>query len=241
VYYRLNGPGLLVLHELPGFTPQYVAFCNRLYLDGFSPIMPVLFGEPCQRYDLLGYPRSLLNRDFRLYASRQSHPITHWLRNLAEALPRVIPNLPGPETIGVIGMCLTGILPLALLDQPRIVAPVLSQPAIPIPWMWPWPCIPSGERELGLSDSELKHARTRLIKEDMDVLVFRFGEDCLSPQARYNRLQEELGNHFLGHIITSATKADHALFTDRYCDQDRHPTKQAYLTLTSFLHKRLRQ
>ena len=46
VYYRrTGGPGVVLMHEIPGITPQVAALGTRLADAGFSVAMPSLFGE----------------------------------------------------------------------------------------------------------------------------------------------------------------------------------------------------
>ena len=45
--YRLgSGPGVVVMHEIPGITPQVAAFARRVADAGFSVALPHLFGTP---------------------------------------------------------------------------------------------------------------------------------------------------------------------------------------------------
>ncbi len=48
VYRRGTGPGVVVMHEIPGITPQVARF-GRIVADaGFTVFMPSLFGTPRQ-------------------------------------------------------------------------------------------------------------------------------------------------------------------------------------------------
>ena len=51
-YRRGTGPGVIVVHEIPGITPKVEAFANEVVDAGFTVVMPSLLGTP-------GVPQSL--------------------------------------------------------------------------------------------------------------------------------------------------------------------------------------
>ena len=46
VYRRGTGPGVVIIHEIPGITPKVTAFANEVVAAGFTVVMPSLVGEP---------------------------------------------------------------------------------------------------------------------------------------------------------------------------------------------------
>ena len=48
VYRRGSGPGVVVMHEIPGITPQVAEFGRRVADAGFTAYLPHLFGTPGQ-------------------------------------------------------------------------------------------------------------------------------------------------------------------------------------------------
>ena len=46
LYRRGSGPGIVVMHEVPGITPQVAHFAERIADAGFSVVVPDLFGTP---------------------------------------------------------------------------------------------------------------------------------------------------------------------------------------------------
>ena len=46
IYTKGSGPGVIVIHQLPGITPDVVAFGDEVVAAGFTVVMPVLFGNP---------------------------------------------------------------------------------------------------------------------------------------------------------------------------------------------------
>ena len=45
-YRKGTGPGVVVIHEIPGMTPGVIAFGDEVASAGFTVVMPHLFGEP---------------------------------------------------------------------------------------------------------------------------------------------------------------------------------------------------
>ncbi len=43
-YRKGDGPGVIVIHEIPGITPQVQAFAEEVVAQGHTVVMPHLFG-----------------------------------------------------------------------------------------------------------------------------------------------------------------------------------------------------
>src|SRR5262249_54940106 len=129
---RGSGPGVVVLHELPGIIPQVAAFAERVAGAEMTAVLPVMFGTPGKPlsagYLLSQLARLCIRREFHCFAKRLSSPIAEWLR----ALCRKVHQECGGPGVGVVGMCLTGGLALSLTVDPVVLAPVLSQPSLPL-------------------------------------------------------------------------------------------------------------
>jgi dienelactone hydrolase len=107
----------------------------------------------------------------------------------------------GGPGVGVVGMCLTGGFALAMMVDPVVLAPVLSQPSLPAVV----PGLAANKRDLGISDADLAAVRHRVADEDgLCVLGLRFTGDPLVPAARFERLRQELGDGFVGVEIDSS-------------------------------------
>lgn len=132
VYRAGSGPGVLLMHEIPGITPPVIRLARALCDAGFTVAMPHLFGTPGKPWSLpytwASLAKVCVRREFRVLASERSSPITRWLRALAGALDREL----GGGGIGALGLCLTGNFALALMLDDAVVAPVLAQPSLPL-------------------------------------------------------------------------------------------------------------
>ncbi|MCB9671229.1 MAG: dienelactone hydrolase family protein [Alphaproteobacteria bacterium] len=183
-----EGPGVLLIHEIPGLHPEVVRFGRRLVDEGFTVWMPVLFGDTGRPvtpgYDVREVCRACVSRAFTVWRAGVRSPITDDLRDLARQLSEATG---GP--VGAVGMCLTGGFALALVVDPWVTAPVLSQPSVPF-GLFPWQ-----RRDLGIDASTLARVKER-VEEGVCVLGLRFTGDPLVPSARFERLRQELGDGF---------------------------------------------
>ena len=136
-------------------------------------------------------------------------------------------------------MCLTGGFALAMCVDPSVVAPVLSQPSLPLP------IGSSRARALGLSDADL-HVVKRRLDDDLCVMGLRFSADKKSPAARFERLHQELGENFIGVEIDSSPDnpwgirpGAHSVLTEDLVDEPGSPTKAALDAVLDFFATRL--
>ena len=76
VYRRGSGPGVVVIHEIPGITPEVARFGRRVADDGFTAFLPHLFGTPgkpfSNAYVLSQMARACVSREFAVLARRSS-------------------------------------------------------------------------------------------------------------------------------------------------------------------------
>jgi dienelactone hydrolase len=239
--YRLgHGRAVLVLSEVPGITPPTIALCERLARAGYRVVLPHLFGrvgQPATGKALAStFAQLCISREFSLFARRESSPITEWLR----ALARFEHAQNGGPGVGVIGMCITGGFALAMAVEPAVMAPVLSQPTLPVG------ITPLHARSLGMSEEEVACVRARVSREDLTVLGLRFSHDKLSPAARFKTLERLLGTNFVAVELDSSTgnphgfrSAAHCVLTEEFVDAPGHPTKQAFDSVLGLFARKL--
>ena len=128
-----TGPAVIVIHEVPGITPDVAAFARRVVDRGYSVRLPSLFGTPGKPMTA-GYAiRSMLHgcvaREFVTFALDRTSPVIGWLRRLAADAHAEC----GGPGVGAVGMCFTGGFALAMAVDETVLAPVLSQPSLPFP------------------------------------------------------------------------------------------------------------
>lgn len=187
-YRRGTGPGVIVIHEIPGMTPEVIAFAQEVVDAGFTVVMPRLFGDPGRPLSV-GYaasvvPKVCVSKEFTTFATGRTSPIAGWLRALSRSLHE---ELDGPG-VGVVGMCFTGGFALAMMVDASVAAPVLAQPSLPFP---------VGARrgaDLGLSPADLKAVKARAAA-GCPVLGLQYEGDK-STGTRFATLRRELGTAF---------------------------------------------
>lgn len=236
VYRRGTGPAVIVIHEIPGLHPLVIRFADRIADAGMTVFLPSLFGTP-------GRPVSVpysagvvlgnlcIRREFFAWATDRSSPIVDWLRALARHAHAEC----GGRGVGAVGMCFTGGFALAMMTEPAVVAPVLSQPSLPLP------VGAARGRSLGLSDDELACAKRRLDDEDLKVIGLRFRGDALVPDARFASYRDALGDRFEAIEIDPADAQPdwrmraHSVLTIHLRDDDPDgPTKRAEQRVIAF-------
>lgn len=189
VYRKGDGPGVIVMHEIPGLTPKVLAFAQEVVDAGFTVLLPSLFGTP-DRPMSGGYVLSTVSRlcvrgEFNKLALRRTSPIADWLRALARSLHE---ELGGPG-VGALGMCFTGGFALAMMADAPIAAPVLAQPSLP------FPVGAARGADLNLSPKDLAAVKAKAA-DGCPVLGLRFVDDAAVGK-RFDTLRQELGDKFI--------------------------------------------
>ncbi len=188
-YRKGSGPGVIVIHEIPGLTPPMIAFGEEVVAAGFTVVMPHLFGKPEEAKNLGSIARSMgqicVRKEFTMLATGVTSPIAGWLRSLARELHA---ELGGPG-VGAIGMCFTGGFALAMMVDTSVVAPVLAQPSTP------FAVSPRRSRDLNLSPADLTTVKERATTGCV-VLGLRYKDDRMVGK-RFETLTRELGDAFI--------------------------------------------
>jgi len=239
VYRRGQGPGVVIMPEIPGITPQVAAFAERVAAEGLTVFVVDLFGTPGRPISALyagaEIVKACISREFSVLAANASSPVVDWLR----ALCRQVHAELGGKGVGAIGMCLTGNFALALMVDPAVAAPVLSQPSLPFPF--------GAERRAGLhlSPADLDRVKER-VAGGCPVLGMRFTGDPVVPPERFAHLRRELGAGFEGIEIDSSPgnphgipRTAHSVVTTDLVDEAGHPTQAALHRVLAFFKERL--
>jgi dienelactone hydrolase len=164
--------------------------------------------------------------------------VTQWLR----ALARLAHQQCGGPGVGAIGMCFTGNFALTMMLEPSMLAPVLSQPSLPLK-------DPAG---LEIAPEDIKAVRERLEREDLTVLAYRLEGDRFCRAERFAAYVAALGDRFLWRVLPDgAANTDvapffaahvacpHSVVTAHLIDQAGQPTTAARDEILSFFIRRL--
>ncbi|MFD7098048.1 dienelactone hydrolase family protein [Streptomyces xanthophaeus] len=245
---RGTGPAVIVMAEIPGITPKVLEFAARVADAGCTAVLPVLFGTPGRdaHPTAHGWPASVrytsstlwqvcVSREFTLLATGRSSRVVHWLRALAAAEHE---RCGGPG-VGAVGMCLTGGFALAMATDERLLAPVLSQPSLPLA------CTRSRAGAIDISPSDLAAVRLRCERDGLQVMGLRFKGDRLSPRDRFAHLRRELGEAFVAVELDDGSAAPegvlppHSVLTEHLVDEPGQPTRQALDSVLDLFRTRL--
>ena len=236
VFVAGNGPAVIVMTEMPGISPHVARFARWVRDAGFTVWMPHLFGEPGRAlsmgYALGSMVKGCISAEFRAFASNASSPVTQWLRALAaHAHP-----LCGGKGVGAIGMCFTGNFALSMMLEPAMLAPVLSQPSLPL--------MQAGG--MHIAPDELTAVKARLERDDLTVLAYRFAGDSFCRAARFAAYQQALGDRFQARVLPDSAanpnapmKNPHSVVTLHLIDEQNQPTRKAVDEIIGFFRMRL--
>lgn len=241
-YVAGRGPAVIVMTEMPGISPHVARFARWVRDAGFTVYMPSLFGRdgavPDAAEGAAVFQRACMSAEFRAMAANASSPVTQWLR----ALARLAHQECGGPGVGAIGMCFTGNFALTMMLEPAMLAPVLSQPSLPLN-------APGG---LEIGTDEIKAVRERLDREDLTVLAYRFKGDKICRAERFAAYAAALGDRFIGRELPDeAANTDvspffarhvpypHSVVTQHLIDRAGEPTVAARDEILAFFRKRL--
>jgi dienelactone hydrolase len=246
VFRKGSGPAVIVMAEMPGITPKVVEFAERVVAIGCTAVLPHLFGEPGKDPNeggRLGMIKALttvmipacVSREFTVLATGQTSPVISWLR----ALARDEHARCGGPGVGAVGMCFTGGYALAMSTIPDVVAPVLSQPSMPLP-------LTKANREtVDISQGDLDLVKMRCERDGLQVVGLRFKGDRFVPPGRFEFLRRHLGDAFVGVELEDecanpdAEMAPHSCLTEHLIDRPGEPTHDALQVVLEHFRSRL--
>lgn len=240
VYRKGSGPAVVVMHEIPGITPEVTRFARYVVDAGFTVFMPHMFGVPGKPistgYAMGEMARACVSREFAVWAENRSSPIVDWLRGLARRAFEEI----GGRGVGAIGMCLTGNFALTMALDPWVLAPVLAQPSLP------FPVTKRKGAAVHAAPETMNELRRRARDEGLGVVGLRFDGDFICTKARFETLASELGAAFEPIVLPAsaanpdAPRPPHSMLTTHLIDKEGEPTKQALERVLAFFAERLR-
>ncbi len=244
VYVAGVGPAVVVMPEMPGISPHVARFARWVRDAGYTVYMPSLFGRDgaVARKDegAVVLKRACVSAEFRALVANESSPVTQWLR----ALARLAHQESGGPGVGAIGMCFTGNFSLTMMLEPKMLAPVLCQPSLPLK-------DPAG---LEISPTDLQRVRQRLDAEDLTALAFRFEGDTICTAQRFAAYRKHLGLRFISRTLPDSAAnrsvppffeqfvpCPHSVVTVHLIDEAHQPTIAARDEILAFLSLRLKQ
>jgi dienelactone hydrolase len=240
VYRKGSGPGVVLIPEMPGIHPGVLALGNHLVDNGFTVVIPSLYGTPGAPAVRPGMVPVLLRgcvaKEFAALATNRERPVANYLRALARDLNAKTPG----KGVGVIGQCFSGGFALAAAVDDSVLAPVLSQPSVPLA------LTAKQKRDPGLSEREMKVIEKRAAEDGLCALGLRFSGDPMAPGERFTTLKARLGDAFEVIEIDSSPgnaggfgRTAHSVLTLEVREVDGQPAYEARKRVVEFLKERL--
>ena len=236
IYRKGTGPAVIVISELPGISPMVLGFADRVVALGCTAILPQLFGQPGRDpfpdgkidvgYEFTSFNRICISKEFTVFATGKSSRVVTWLRALAAAEH----ERNGGPGVGVVGMCYMGGFALAMAVDGHVLAPVLSQPSLPIA------LTKKQKASIDTTDADLEIVSQRCVNEGLRVLGLRFKNDPFVPDARFSFLKKRLGDGFVaveldqrdGNAASPMRRLrHHSVLTGDLVDEPGEPTRRA--------------
>lgn len=233
-----EGPGIILMHELPGFVPEFWRLANWIVAAGFRVYAPALYDAAGTPHEELveihgkvgGLARACVSREIRLFAKSGGSPISDWLRTLA----REVHEECGGPGVGAVGLCLTGNFAWSVAVEPSVIAAVAGEPALPFN--------AAGSIHLDPDEAEALSQR-----ENLEVMALRFVGDPSCKAARFAALEDLLGDRLETRVLPDAAKNPqgnpfpHAVLTKDLIAEDGQPTLEAARDVLAFLSYRLKR
>lgn len=244
IFRKGTGPAVIVIAEIPGITPKVLDFARKVADIGCTAVLPHLFGEP--GFDpnrstlaaLGSFARTMVpacvSKEFVTLATGRTSPVISWLRALARAEHE---RCGGPG-VGAVGMCFTGGYALAMAADDVLLAPVLSQPSMPMA------LTARQKRSIDISPQDLAVVKQRCAA-GLTVLGLRFKSDRMVPAERFEFLREQLGEAFVAVELEDADAnpdallTPHSVLTEHLIDEPGQATRAALDQVLDLFRSRL--
>lgn len=197
---RSPGKPVLLLHPINGLSSSFLHFALEMERWGYRVYLPSLYGDPIMKEPAYGFDRGLAMIKFLKKDGRWNPVATDTMGPIVEDVAGLacwVSEKEGGSKIAVIGNSLTGMIPLAILDEPSVQVAVLGQPATPalkvheITGRIPQ----SKEKQEAISISDENWASvSQALKRDSNkrLLGFHYVDDPMASIARFDVLNERL-------------------------------------------------
>ena len=201
LFVRGEGPPLILLHELPGLADKTFELGDYFVKAGFKVILPLLLGRAGDDNVLFGFAKICIRKELRDLWLGKDTKIVHLIQELATRESQAANDI----GVGVVGMCLTGNMVLALLlnnhgTRSPITAPVLAQPSS------------------SYSAPALAAARNGDIARP--VMALRFEKDKICKRHSFKKLEQAFGECPVANgqrlIVRELKGSKHSILTYDY-------------------------
>ena len=208
---RSAGKPVVLLHALNGISAKTLDLALTMEDWGYRVYIPSLYGDPIEECSAYGYNNGIaalgrLKKDERwdLDCTESAGEILQEVREVTSW----IAEREGGRDLIVMGNCLTGNFPLALLEIPEVKTAVVAQPAIPIAKLHNvvlrFPQSRKKQRALGISATDWENAVEALHSDSRKrILGFHYRNDPVAPIVKFDVLHERLKQAGLADRFTA--------------------------------------
>jgi dienelactone hydrolase len=216
-----NGPAVIILHEGPGMLYEDIRLGQIIASNGFRVYMPLMFGSVGERSNA-NLRRACTSAGFHCFRNKPAK-IIDWLQPFASSVSNGKP-------VAVIGMCLSGNVPAAMLyDGSAVRVGVMSQPALPM----------TSKSALGITDAQAAAARAAVQKGGA-LLYYRFRDDSISPPQRLQAFKKRIPEIEAHELPTPPERhGAHSVLALEWVDKPDDPSNQAVQRILTVLRERL--
>lgn len=211
--WRTKSPGqpILLLHALNGISPSVLHWALEMETWGYRVYIPNLYGDSVEADTAYGYDNGLAATKFLMKRPEWNlNSTTHPGAIIEEvrAFAKEVSSREGNREIAVIGNCLTGIFPLAIMDEPSVRLAILSQPAMPVMQfheiLFRIPQPGERQRALPLSADHLDPILQAIAANPSKRLIgFHYAHDPVAPILKFDQLHETLAEAGLEDRFTA--------------------------------------
>lgn len=225
IYSKGAGPVVVIIQELPGIGPETLHLADKFEAEGFTVVLPHLFG-PLGKTSVGGNLLRVMcmRREFRLFAKGKSSPVVDWLRALCQKLKQDH-DVPGVATIG---MCLTGNFAISLMADDAVLAGVASQPSMPV----------NDQHALHMSNDDVAAVREKLDQVG-PMKAYRIEGDNICKAEKFAALDRTFNDDKQRIELNTLPGKGHSVLTLDFVDEDGHPTKEAFDNIVGYFRKQL--
>ncbi len=226
IYRTGNGPTVVLLHELPGLSCDDIGLACRIAARGFTVYAPLFFGQPGDNKTVHNYLHQCIAASELSRKAWETSPAVLWVRDWMTTRMQY-----SGKGVGVIGMCLTGALPLVLLPLPFVRAAVICQPTLPI-----------NSGALDFSHDALNEAVIAAQERQIPVLGLRFDQDHFASPKKFDTLKTALRGHLVQLTLMGSAngkKHPHSTLAGDYDNAPGTPQREAFNRVIRYLDHRL--
>jgi dienelactone hydrolase len=201
--WRTRSPGkpVLLLHPINGLSPKFLHLALEMERWGYRVYLPSLYGDPIMDEPAYGFDKGISMIKFLKEDGRWNPVATDTMGPIvddAAELARWVSRREGGRHLAVIGNSLTGMMPLAILNEPSVRVAVLGQPATPALRMHEIAGRVPQSREkreaLSISEEEWSSVEKALRNDSRKrIFGFHYVDDPLASIERFDVLNSRLG------------------------------------------------